>query len=157
MFLKIDGVEGESSDDKHKGEIEIESFSWGAINASEAARGTGAATGKVALQDFHFVTQVSKASPVLFVGCASGEHFKEALLTVRKAGGEQQEFLKVTMSEVLVSSFQSGGSSGSDLLPMEQISLNFSKIEVFYKEQRPDGSLEGAITAGWDLKTNSKT
>lgn len=151
MFLKIDGVEGESQDDKHKGEIDVMSYSWGAVNATDVGRATGAAAGKVSMQDFHFVMRVSKASPTLFVGCATGEHFKEANLTVRKAGGrDQQEFLKVTMTDLLVSSYQTGGSSGEDV-PMDQVSLNFSKIAVFYKEQKPDGSL----SPGWDVVANA--
>jgi type VI secretion system secreted protein Hcp len=152
MFLKIDDVEGESRDDKHKGEIDVQSYSWGAANVTDAAHGSGAAAGKVSLQDFHFVMHVSKASPTLFQACASGRHFKQALLTVRKAGESPLEFLKVTMTDVLVSSFQSGG-AGSDV-PMEQLSLNFSKVELFYKEQKADGSL-ASVQAGWDWKTNS--
>lgn len=157
MFLKLDGIDGESTDKGHKNEIEIESFSWGASNSGSAAHGGGGGAGKVSMQDFSFTTRVSRASPQLFLACASGEHIKSALLTVRKAGGQQQDFLKVTMSDLLVSSYKAEGSSGADAdVPMDQVSLNFAKIQVSYSAQRPDGSLEGAVTAGWDLQKNVK-
>jgi type VI secretion system secreted protein Hcp len=151
-FLKIDGVEGESQDSKHKGEIEIESFSWGETNIGTASHGGGMGAGKVQMQDFHFVMRVNKASPKLFLKCATGEHIKSAILTTRKAGKDQQEYLKVTFSDILVSSFQTGGSGAGDVVPMDQISLNFSKVEFEYKEQKPDGTLGGAIKAHYDIK-----
>lgn len=153
MFLKLDGIDGESQDAKHKGEIEIESFSWGASNAGSAAHG-GAGVGKVSMQDFHFVTPTSKASPKLFLSCATGEHIKDAILTVRKAGDKPLEFLKVTMSDVLVSSWQQDGSAG-DQIPQDQISINFSKIEISYVTQSPTGGGD-ATRAGWDVKSNVK-
>jgi len=106
------------------------------------------------MQDFHFVMKHNKASPKLMLACASGEHIKKATLTCRKAGKEQQEFLKVTLSDLLVSSYQTGGSGHSDIVPTDQISLNYSKIEFEYKEQKADGTLGGATKAGWDVKAN---
>jgi type VI secretion system secreted protein Hcp len=108
------------------------------------------------MQDFHFVTKYNKSSPKLFLACASGQHIKNAVLTCRKAGGDQEEYLKVTMSDLLVSSYQTGGSSGGDIVPTDQYSLNYSKIEFEYKEQKPDGTLGGAIKAGWSVKENKK-
>lgn len=154
-FLKIDGIEGESHDKKHKGEIDLLSWSWGATNSGSMAGGGGGGSGKVSMQDFHFVMKVNKATPKLILACASGQHIKKAVLTCRKAGTDQQEYLLYTFSDLLVSSYQTGG-SGGDLLPSEQISFNYSKMEVEYKEQKPDGSLAGPIKAGWDLKSNTK-
>jgi type VI secretion system secreted protein Hcp len=151
-FLKIDGIDGESSKNKHENEIELESWSWGESQSGTAAHGGGGGAGKVAMQDFHFVMKVSKASPKLMLACATGEHIKKAVLTARKAGKEQQEYLKVTLSDLLVSSYQTGGSGHGDVVPTDQVSLNFSKIEVVYKEQKADGSLGGATPAGFDLK-----
>jgi type VI secretion system secreted protein Hcp len=141
FFLKIDGVDGESGDSKHKGEIELESWSWG-----ETQVGAHSA--------IHIVTRVSKASPKLMQACATGEHYKKAVLTCRKAGKEQQEYLKITFSDLLVSSFQIGGSAGSSILPTEQVSLNFAKIEFEYKEQKADGTLGAVTKSGYDLKAN---
>ena len=155
-FLKIDTIEGESADKAHKGEIDLESWSWGEAQSGAHVAGGGGGAGKVAMQDFHFVMKINKASPKLFLACASGEHIKKAVLTCRKAGKEQQEYMKVTMSDLLVSSFQTGGSNHGDALPTDQISLNFAKIEVEYKEQKVDGTLGGPVKAGWDVKQNVK-
>jgi type VI secretion system secreted protein Hcp len=156
-FLKIDGVDGESTDDKHKGEIELESFSFGGSNnASFSSGGGGGGSGKVSLQDFHFVKKIDKSSPKLFVALCTGEHLKTITLTCRKAGKDQQEFLKIVLSDSMVTSYQDGGSSGSDLIPVDQVSVAFAKIELKYKEQKPDGSLGGEIVGGWDVKTNKK-
>jgi type VI secretion system secreted protein Hcp len=154
-FLRIDGVPGESADAKHKGDIDVESWSWGESNPRPAG-GPGGGAGKVSMQDFHFVMRVNTASPKLLLACATGEHFKSALLTCRKAGKGQQEFLTFTFSDVLVSSFATGGSEAEDVLPMDQVSLNYAKIQVEYKEQKADGSLGAPVQAGWDLTKNVK-
>jgi type VI secretion system secreted protein Hcp len=154
-FLKIDGIDGESTDAKHKGSIDLESWNWGATNAGSHASGSGGGSGKVAMQDFHFVMKHCKASPKLMLACATGEHLKKATLVCRKAGKDQQEYLKVTLTDCLVSSYQTGGSTGG-VVPTDSLSLNFAKIEKEYKEQRPDGSLAGAVKAGYDVKANVK-
>jgi len=156
MFLKIDGMEGESTDDKHKNEIEVLSWSWGETQTGVHSFGAGGGAGKVNMQDFHFVMKVNKASPKLFLACATGEHIKKAILTCRKAGGTQQEFLKWTFTDLLVSSYQTGGASHSDELPTDQISLNYAQAEVEYKEQKADGTLGGAVKGGYNLKLNKK-
>jgi len=155
-FLKIDGVEGESQDHKHKSEIQLESWSWGESQMGTHSGGGGGGAGKVSMQDFHFVKKVDKSTPKLFLACATGEHIKKAVLTCRKAGGKQDAFLVVTMQDLLVSSYQTGGSGHSDIVPTDQISMNFSKIEWEYKEQKPDGSFGGSVKAGYDVKANKK-
>lgn len=153
-FLKIDGVDGESTDKAHAKEIDLDSWSWGATQTgAAAARGAGAGAGKVSMQDFHFVMRVNKASPILMLSCATGKHIKSATLTCRKAGGDQQEYLKVTMTDVLVSSYQTAGAGE---IPTDQCSLNFGKIEFEYKPQKADGTLDSPVKTGWDLKTNQK-
>ena len=150
-FLKIEGVDGESADQKHKNEIQIESFSFGGVQAGAHASGGGGGAGKAQIQDFHFTTHVNKSSPKLFLACATGQHFSKATLIARKAGKDQQEYLKVTLTDVLVSSYQSGGSSGN-VLPVDQIALNFAKIDIEYKPQNADGKLGGAVAVGYDIK-----
>ena len=154
-FLKIEGIEGESTDSKHKNEIDVESWSWGETNSGTHAAGGGGGAGKVSMQDFHFVMRVNKASPKLMLACATGEHLPSAILTCRRAGKEQQEYLQVTFTDLLVSSYQTGGSSG-DIVPLDQISLNFAKIEFSYKPQKPDGTLDAPVKTGYDLKKNVK-
>ena len=153
-FLKIEGVDGESTDDKHKGEIELESWSLGASNPGSFSSGGGGGTGKVAMQDFNFVKKTDKASAKLLTSCCTGEHLKSATLTCRKAGKEQQEFLVIVLTGVIVSSYQTGGSAGADVIPTEQLAFNYAKIEYKYKDQKPDGSLGGESIGGWDVTTN---
>jgi type VI secretion system secreted protein Hcp len=151
-FLKIDGIEGESADSKHKGEIQLESFSWGVTNQGSHGMGGGGGAGKAAFQDIHFTKKVDSASPKLMLACATGEHIKKAILVARKAGKEQVDFYKVTLENVLVSSYQQSGSSHGDVAPTSSFSLNYAKVEFEYKPQKDDGSLGGAIKAGYDQK-----
>jgi type VI secretion system secreted protein Hcp len=155
FFLKLDGIEGESQDSKHKGEIEIDSWSWGCNNSGSFSSGGGGGTGKVSIHDFHFTMAINKASPKLFELCATGTHLKKGLLTCRKAGGEQQEYLKIEFTDILVSTYQTGASGGSPVAH-EQIALNFAMVTLAYKEQDAKGGMGGAIKAGWDLKLNKK-
>lgn len=156
FFLKIDGVQGESADAKHKGEIELESFSWGETNSGGHAGSGGAGAGKVSVQDLHFVTRYSKASPTLLLACANGKHLKSAVLTARKAGKAQQDFLVYKFTDVFITSYQTGGSTNEAEGPIDQVSLGFAKIEVEYRPQKPDGSLDTPINAGWDVLKNVK-
>jgi type VI secretion system secreted protein Hcp len=153
-FLKIDGIDGESTDDKHAKEIEIESWSVGGTNAGSFSSGGGGGTGRVALGDFHFVKKTDNSSAKLFTHCCTGEHVTTATLVCRKAGKDQQEFLTIVFTSGVITSFQSGGSAGSDVLPMDQVALGFGKIEYKYKPQKPDGSLGGEVVGGWDVTKN---
>lgn len=155
-FLKIDGIKGESEDDKNKGQIDLESWSWGATQSGGHSYGGGGGAGKVQMQDFHFVMKINEASPKLLEHCATGKHIPNAYLECRKAGGTQGAFLKVKFSDLLVSSYQTGGSGGSDIVPVDQISLNFSKIEIDYFKQDKAGVMVAAGKTGYDLKANKK-
>jgi|SRR5262252_2727264 len=155
-FLKIDGMEGESHDTKHKNEIELESFSFGESQTGTFASGGGGGAGKVQMQDFHFTEKLSKASPKLALACATGQHIKKAVLTARKAGGSQQDFYTVTFTDLLVSSYNVGGSGHGDTVPVEQVSLNFAKIEWKYQLQDEKGNVGNPVMAGYDLKQNKK-
>ena len=136
-FLKIDGIDGESTDRAHKDEIEIDSYSWGVEQAGTVGgAGGGGGAGRASAQDFHFTMPLSKASANLMLACATGAHIREATLTCRKAGGTNQiEFLKIKLSDLLVSSYAPGGSAENDR-PTESISLNFAKIEFLYTVEK---------------------
>jgi type VI secretion system secreted protein Hcp len=151
-FLKIDGIPGESTDAKHKDEIDVLSWSWGETQEIAPSPGGGAGTGKVAMTDLHVSANLSKASPQLLLACASGKHIKSAVLAGRRGGKAQAEFLTFSLSDVLVSGYQTGGATAE--APLDSISLNFSKIEVTYKQQTAKGSLGPPIRVGWDRKTN---
>lgn len=155
-FLKIDGIKGESTDEKHKGEIEVESFSWGISNHGTMGRGGGGGSGKAEFTDLSFTKWGDSSSPLLVKAAASGEHIKQVVLTARKQGGKagQVDFMIVTLSDVMVSSYQTGGHGGQDSIPQDSFALNFSKIEYKYSEQGSDGSLKGSQVAKYDRATN---
>jgi type VI secretion system secreted protein Hcp len=155
MFLKIEGVEGEAQDAKHKAEMQIESFSFGGSQSGSFATGGGGGSGKVNMQDFHFVIDLGKHTPKAFELLCTGKHIPCATLSVRKAGGDQLDYLKIKFSDLIISSYQIGGGKHGDL-PMDQVSFGFTKIEMEYKEQKKDGSLGGAVTCGYDVKMNKK-
>jgi type VI secretion system secreted protein Hcp len=152
-FIKFDGIKGESVDAKHKDEIDVEAWSWGETHAGAAPSGGGAGAGKVSMQDFHFVMGFNRASIGLLKACATGQHIKTATLSARKAGKGQQEYLTFKFQDVLISSFQTGGSEDT-LLPTDSVSFNFAKLEVDYKPQKPDGTLAPALQFSYDLKAN---
>ena len=160
-FLKIDGIAGESVNAKFRDYIVLDSFSWGESNAGHAtiAAGGGAGAGKVSFQDFHFTSKINKATPPLMLACASGKHIANAILIGLRTGQSETkgdfQFLKYTLTDVLVSSVVEGGSAGPEA-PLDQVSLNFVKIEVEFKEQRPDGSLGATTSFAWNLRTNAK-
>src|SRR4051812_44908877 len=140
-FLKLDGIKGESTDSKHKGEIDLLSFTVGATNAATLATGTaghGGGAGKVHFQDIHITKKVDMSSPLLMLSCAAGTHIKDGTLVVRKAGGEQLEYLKFKLTDVLVSKYETSGEHGGTEVPEEEVSLNFGKIEVNYQPQGAD-------------------
>jgi type VI secretion system secreted protein Hcp len=147
-FLKLDGIKGESADSKHKDEVDVESWNWSETNAGSSVGG-GRGAGKVSMQDFSFSMKVNKASPKLFAYCANGQPIASALLTCRRAGKDQQEYLKITFTDVLVSSYSTGGSA-ADVVPLEQITLCFNKIEISYAPQKNDGTLDSPIVQSWD-------
>ena len=154
MFIKIDGVKGESQDAKHKDEIDILAWSWGATNSGSTQSGGGGGSGKANIQDISITKYVDKASPLLLGKVCQGEHIKEATLTVRKAGGKNPvEYIKITLSDILVSSISTGGSGGADRLT-ENISLNFAKFKFEYTPQKADGSAEGTVPFAYDIKAN---
>src|SRR5882724_7629013 len=129
MFLMLDGIKGESSDDKHKGEIDIESFSWGLAQQGSGQRGTGSGTGKVDVHDINITKRVDKSSPTLQLACANGKHITKGKLTLRKAGENPLDYLTVDLESILVSSYQVSGSNGGGI-PSESIALNFVKVKT---------------------------
>lgn len=151
-FLKIDGIEGESHDAKHRGEIELESFTWSEDNSGPPT-GRGSGGGRVTMSDFEFTTRASTASPRLLLAVASGEHFKSAVLTARLSGAAQQEFLYYKFSDLLFSSYKTEASV-PDAAPVDQVSFNFGQIQVEYRPPEPGGALGPPIKVGWDVRAN---
>jgi type VI secretion system secreted protein Hcp len=154
MFLKLDAIAGESIDKTHKGEIQILAFSFGATQSGSTHMGGGGGSGKVNFQDISFTKYIDKSTPILLQMVANGKHFKEGILTVRKAGEHPLEYLKIKLNEILVSSYSSGGSGGEDRLT-ENVTLNFAKIDVSYSPQKADGTGDVAIVMNYDIPANA--
>jgi type VI secretion system secreted protein Hcp len=158
MFLKLDGIPGESTDAKHKDEIVLESFSWGEANTGHGAAGGGGGAGKVSMQDFHFTAKLNKATPLLMLHCANGNHIKTGVFTVRKAGVESKEggfeFLTYKFNGVTITSVQEAGAAAD--YPLDSVSFAFQKIDVTYKPQLPDGAAGPPVEFAWDLLANKK-
>jgi type VI secretion system secreted protein Hcp len=156
MFLRLDDVKGESRDAKHKDSIEVLAWSWGMSQSGTMHSGTGGGAGKVSVQDISITKYIDKATPALTIHCCSGKHFKEGVLTVRKAAGDKPlEYLKITLKEIIVTSVSTGGSGGEDRLT-ENISLNFAEFKSEYVPQKADGSQDSTKTAAWNIAANKE-
>lgn len=154
MFLKIQGVDGESKDHAHKNEFDVLAWSWGLTQSGTANIGGGSGGGRVSVQDVNVTKYMDKGSPTIMLHCASGKHFPQAILTVRKAGGDAPvEYYKITMDQVLITSYQTGGSGSEDRLT-ENVTLNFAKVKTEYTEQTETGGRGGTNDFGWDVAQN---
>lgn len=153
VFLKIEGIKGESKDGRHRDEIEILSFSWGMTN-TPVMGGGGAGAGKVTFQDFHFVTKLSKASPQLLAACAGGTNIVSATLYVRdSATSTNQEYYQINLENMQISSLQQtseiASGTNSSPQPTEQISLSFTKVTATHTDEG------GTVTTGVAVKPSS--
>jgi type VI secretion system secreted protein Hcp len=157
FFLKVDTIKGDSLDSQHAGEIEVESFSWGHTNNTSIGSATGGAgSGKAQFERLLITTRVSSASPLLAHLCVSGLHVPTAVLTVRKAGGRQEEFYKVTFKTVFLTQYKSVGAGGPNLLPLDELTFVYGTYQIEYRPQNKDGSLAAAVLTGWSQITNTK-
>ena len=155
-FIKVDGIPGESNDSKHPNEIEVLSFHWGVSQTGSTSPGGGGGEGKAEFQDFHFVSRLQKSSPSLFLACATGENIKTAVLTVRRAGGAQQDYYKITFDEVLITKFdQSGEADARENVPIDQTSFHFAKITISYQQQNTKGGVGAPIVVSYDVGSGS--
>jgi type VI secretion system secreted protein Hcp len=154
IFAKISGIKGESLDDKHKDEVEVLSWSWGVSQSGSMAHGSGG-EGRTSFNDLNFIHHIDKASPALLKACATGEHIKEATITVRKAGKGQQEFLIVKMNDIIVTSV-APSTSADGTATAETVALQFAKIDLEYRPQKADGSLDAGLHFKYDIKGNKE-
>ena len=147
MFLKLDGIKGESKDHGHRDEIEILSFSWGMTNTPVMGGGGGA--GKVSFHDFHFVTKLSKASPQLLTACAGGTNIVSATLYVRDSATSTNDYYQIKLENMQISSLKHSrpaAAAGSDDRPTEEVAFYFNKITAAYTEE------DGTVTTGTAVK-----
>ncbi|MDX9788460.1 MAG: type VI secretion system tube protein Hcp [Desulfobacterales bacterium] len=156
-FLKIDGIPGESTDDKHKDWIELLSYSHGVSQPASGSisSGGGRSAERCDHEPFSVVKTLDKASPKLALFCSDGRHIKDIKVELCRAGGDKVKYMEYLMSDVIVSSVRPGGSSqGSEPLPLEEVSFAYSKIEWTYTGTDKAGKPMGDVKAYWDLKTN---
>ena len=153
MFLKLNGVDGESQDKAHGKEIDILAWSWGMSNSGSAHVGGGAGSGKVNVQDLSVTKYIDSSSAPLMLSCCNGAHFATAVLTVRKAGEKPLEYVTIKLQEVLITSVETGGSGGNDRLT-ENVTLNFAKVKVEYLPQEAKGGKGTMIPFSWNIAGN---
>ncbi|MGW5237706.1 Hcp family type VI secretion system effector [Monashia sp. NPDC004114] len=155
MFARLGAIKGESRDAKHKDEIDLLSWSWGVSQSGTAGQGGGGGSGKARFDDFSFTHHVDKASPLLMKACATGEHMRDATITVRKAGQGQQEYLVIKMTDVVITRVStSADAEGDD--PVEGVVLTFARVDLEYKPQKADGSLDVGLHFKYDLKAQTE-
>jgi type VI secretion system secreted protein Hcp len=157
MFLKLGDIKGESKDSAHKEEIDIYSFQWSMQQSGSMHQGGGGGAGKVSIGNLSLNKPLDKSSPNLMMACASGKHYPEATLTIRKAGGAAPvEYTIIKLKEVMVASYQTGAGTSEEIIK-ESIALNFGQVEVSYQPQKADGSKEGGVVKfGWNIRENVK-
>ncbi|WP_175948240.1 Hcp family type VI secretion system effector [Burkholderia pyrrocinia] len=156
IFLKINAIDGESLDSAHKNEIEVLSWGWKISQESSMHAGSGGGAGKATVDDLEFEHFVDRSSPNLMKYCLTGKHIDQAVLVVRKAGGNPLEYLKLTMSDVIVTTVQPFGSNTDEIRMREKVRLSFSKVKQEYTVQNAQGGSGGAVTAGYDIKGNKE-
>jgi type VI secretion system secreted protein Hcp len=153
IFAKIGDINGESTDIKHKNEIEVLSWSWGVTQTGSSTHGGGGGAGKATFQDFTFTHYIDRASPLLLKSCATGTHIPEATITVRKAGAGQQEYLVIKMTDVLIGSVVMSV-AGDAASAAETVNLQAARVDLEYRAQKADGSLEPGLHFTYDVKAN---
>ncbi len=160
-FIKIDGIEGESTDDKHSGWIEITSFDTGVTQRSSTTASSvgGASAERADFNDFAFTKELDKATPKLAMACAAGTHIDSIIVEVCRAGDEKVKFMEYKMTNCIISGVNTAGSDGAKkgAFPEENVSINFGKIQWAYTVQkRQGGGAAGNVAGGWDLQKNCK-
>ncbi len=153
MFAKIGNIKGESLDVKHKDEIEVLSWSWGVTQSGSVTHGAGGGAGKASFQDFSFTHHIDKASPLLLKSCATGAHIPEATITVRKAGKAPLDYLIIKMSDVIITSVAMSAASEAPATA-ENVTLQAAKVDLEYRAQKADGSLDVGLHFKYDIKAN---
>ncbi|MGB3126809.1 MAG: type VI secretion system tube protein Hcp [Pseudomonas sp.] len=157
MFLKLGDIKGESTDQAHRDEIDITEWAWGMSQSGSMHSGTGGGAGKVDIANLNLKKPLDKSSPNLMMACASGKHYPEARLVLRKAGGSSPvEYLVMTLKEVMVVSYSTSAENSADVLH-DSFALSFATVDVSYQPQKADGGKDGGpVKFGWNIRQNVK-
>jgi len=153
MHLKLGDIKGDAKTEGHDGEMVILGFDFGATQSATMHVNSGGGAAAVSVRDFKVTKYVDSATPNLFAFCASGEHIAEAVFSARKAAGKEQLlYLKVTMEECIISSYQVGQAVGDNEVVKETILINCARMKIEYIPQEGVGSGAGGIEGGWDMQ-----
>lgn len=155
FFIKIDGIPGESKDSKHSGQIDVLQWGYSVSQTSTSHTGGGSGAGKANFGELHFTHYVDKATPNLMKYCASGKHISTVEVSCCKVGDGSQEYMKITLNEVLITHVSPMGST-SDPRVTESVGMSYGKVKVEVKEQNTDGSMGATVTGTWDVKQNKE-
>jgi type VI secretion system Hcp family effector len=155
-FIKIEGIPGEALDEKYRNWIEVSGYSFSTYQSTSATASSagGATAGRTTLSHFTFTKSLDKSSCKLMETSCAGDHLKEVVLTVHRAGGEKQKYFEIVLEEVIISSYSQHANDG---VPTESLSLNYGRIKTIYTQQkRTDGAGGGNVAGGWDRISNKK-
>ena len=160
MFLKIQGIDGDSTDTAHEKWIEVSSYSHalsqapgGALSAQGVHTG-----GRADHADFSILHRLDSASPALALHCCNGKHIPETELQLCRAMGEKTLFMKYTFKDVIIASVSPSGTADSeDPIPMEEITFRYGAIQWEYTPTDPTGGGKtgAAKQAGWSTLQNT--
>lgn len=156
-FVKIDGIEGESTDDKHQGWIEVIDYETGVKQtvSRTASSAGGASAERADFDTFSVVKMLDKSSPKLALACAAGTHIDAVLVEVCRSGGDKLKYMEYTLSNCIISKIATSGGRGD--FPSEVLKISFGKIKWAYTQQRRQGGgAAGQIAGGWNLEKNCK-
>jgi type VI secretion system secreted protein Hcp len=153
MFIELSNTPGSSTDSKHKGWIDVLSWGYSVNQSSSSHTGGGSGVGKANFSEFEFTHYIDKSSANLMKHCASGKHLDQLVLSVCKCGDGSQQYMKVTLNEVFITSVANVSNTESPRV-IEKVGVSFGKIKVEVKDQNADGSLGAAVTGAWDVKQN---
>ena len=153
-FLQLGDLKGESPVKGFEEQIQLLAWSWGMSQSGTTHMATGGGAGKVNVQDLSFTHYVDSSTPPIIQACCTGKHFEEAVLTLRKAGGEALPYLIITLTDLIITSVSTGGSGGEDQLS-ENVTLNFAKFKYSYQPQDKAGAKKGgSIDVEYNIATN---
>lgn len=161
MFLRIDGIKGDSTDSKHKEWVEVESFTHGIVQATGgagSAQGSHAG-GRADHSDFSFVKRLDSASPTLAKYCCTGKHIPKIDFELCRALGEKTCFMKYQFEDSIIASVRpSGTAKGTDLIPLEELALRYGVIRWEYTptDAKGGGKTGAAIKAAWSTLENKE-
>jgi type VI secretion system secreted protein Hcp len=156
LFLKVDGIKGESSDSDHKDEIDVLSWSWAMTSSPTVGGGAGAGAGRVSFRDLSISKYIDAATGNLMLSCASGRHISSAVLTARQRGERRTEYLKIKMNGVLITSI-GVGEPAADGGVTETVTLTFREVRLEYIGHSQTGAPSSPVSFGWDLIRNAQT